>query len=200
MMGTPQNDDPRCLWQADLAQCVRALVAIVRELRPQVLVTYDSNGGYGHPDHIRAHQITVGAFTAAADPDYAPELGAPWQAAKLYHTAIPKSVLQAGIDMMRESGQGTGFMADVTSADELPIGVPDEVVTTEVDARDFLEHKTAALRAYRTQISVDGPFFALADGVGNRAFGIEHYILASGELGPRDTASGRESDLFAGIA
>jgi N-acetyl-1-D-myo-inositol-2-amino-2-deoxy-alpha-D-glucopyranoside deacetylase len=197
MMGTPQNDHPDCFWRADLDEAVRALVAIVREVRPQVVVTYDSNGGYGHPDHIQAHRVTVAAFDAAADPAFAPELGEVWQAAKLYWTAFPKSVLQAGIDHLKESGQTNFFGAD--SADDLPFGVPDDQVTTEVDASDQLEAKVAAMRAHKTQIAVDGPFFALSNNVGQRAFGTEYYILARGERGKGTGEHDREPDLFAGV-
>jgi len=197
MMGTPQNDHPDCFWRADLDEAVRALVAIVREVRPQVVVTYDSNGGYGHPDHIQAHRVTVAAFDAAADPAYAPELGEVWQAAKLYWTAFPKSVLQAGIDHLKESGETNFFGVD--SADDLPFGVPDDQVTTEVDAGDQLEAKVAAMRAHRTQIAVDGPFFALSNNVGQRAFGTEYFILARGERGRGTGEHGREPDLFAGV-
>jgi len=198
MMGTPQNERPDVFWQADLDEATRALVAVVREVRPQVLVTYDEKGGYGHPDHVQAHLVTLAAFDAAADPSYAPELGEPWQALKLYFTAIPKSVLQRGIDLMKESGQ-TGFL-DVDSADDLPFGNPDDEVTTEIDARDQLEAKVAAMRAHRTQIAVDGPFFALSNNIGQRAFGLEHFVLARGERGPATGALGREDDLFAGVA
>ena len=198
MMGTPSNDREDCFWQAPFDEAVRELVAVVREVRPQVVVTYDENGGYGHPDHIQAHRVAVAAFEAAADPTYATGLGEPWTAAKLYWTTVPKSVLQAGIDALREAGDANGFFG-VESADDLPFGVADEVVTTQVDARDQLEAKVAAMRAYKTQIAVDGPFFALSNNVGQRAFGLEHYVLARGELGPVDGPDGRESDLFAGI-
>ena len=197
MMGTPQNDHPGCFWQADLDEAVRDLVATVREVRPQVLVTYDSNGGYGHPDHIQAHRVTVAAFDAAADPDFAPELGEVWQVAKLYWTAFPKSVLQAGIDHLKESGETNFFGAD--SADDLPFGVDDDQVTTEVDASAHLDAKVAAMRAHKTQIEVDGPFFALSNNLGQRAFGVEYYTLARGERGPGSGEHDRETDLFAGV-
>ena len=197
MIGTPPNERADCFWRADFDEAVGELVAIVREVRPQVVVTYDENGGYGHPDHIQAHRVTMAAFDAAGDPAYAPGLGAAWQPAKLYWTAFPKSVLQAGIDHLKASGKTNFFGVD--SADDLPFGVPDEQVSTEVDASDHLDAKVAAMRAHRTQIELDGPFFALSDHVGQRAFGIEHYILARGERGlgggPRD----REPDLFAGV-
>ena len=197
MMGTPQNDRPDCFWQADLDEATRALVAVVREVRPQVVVTYDENGGYGHPDHVQAHRVTVAAFDAAADPAYAPELGEPWQASKLYWTAIPKSVLQQGIDQLKEAGETSFFGVD--DADDLPFGIPDEQVTTEVDARDQLEAKVAAMRAHRSQIAVDGPFFALSNNVGQRAFGREHFVLARGTRVPGSGPHGWEDDLFAGL-
>lgn len=197
MIGTPPNERPDCFWRADFNEAVRELVAVVREVRPQVLVTYDDNGGYGHPDHIQAHRVATAAFDKAGDATYAPELGEPWLASKLYHSAVPKSALQAGIDHLRESGESDFF--GVESADDLPFGVADEVITTEIDARDFLEHKVAAMRAHRTQIAVDGPFFALSNNVGQKAFGMEHYVLARGERGPGDGPAGREDDLFAGL-
>ena len=197
MMGTPSNDRPDCFWRADLDEAVRELVAVVREVRPQVVVTYDANGGYGHPDHVQAHRVTVAAFDAAGDPGFAPEVGEPWQPAKLYWTAAPRSVLQAGIDHLKASGQAGFFGVD--SADDLPFGNPDEEVTTEVDASAHLDAKVAAMRAHRTQIAVDGPFFALSNGIGQQAFGREHYILARGERGPGDGPDGREADLFAGL-
>jgi len=197
MMGTPANDRPDCFWRADLDEAVGALVAVVREVRPQVVVTYDSNGGYGHPDHVQAHRVTVAAVDAAADPGYRPELGEPWQTDKLYWTAVPKSVLQAGIDHLKASGETNFFGVD--SADDLPFGSPDEEVTTEVDASEHLEAKVAAMRAHRTQIEVDGPFFALSNGIGQKAFGVEHFVLARGPRGPGAGPHGRESDLFAGL-
>jgi N-acetyl-1-D-myo-inositol-2-amino-2-deoxy-alpha-D-glucopyranoside deacetylase len=127
---------------------------------------------------------------------------------KFYATAVPRSVLAEAIRLSHDqagedgSGQrdrpgGVDF-AEVESVDDLPFGVPDEQVTTEIDARDYLEAKLAALRAHATQISVDSPFFALSDNVGQRAFGTEYYTLLAG---PRaaDGGQAREADLFAGI-
>jgi N-acetyl-1-D-myo-inositol-2-amino-2-deoxy-alpha-D-glucopyranoside deacetylase len=198
MIGTAANERPECFWRADLDEAVRELVAVLRETRPQVVVTYDSSGGYGHPDHIQAHRVTVAAFDVAGDPMYEPELGEPWQPSKLYWSAVPRSVLQAGIDLLREAGDLSGFFG-VESADDLPFGVPDEEVTTAVDASDHLEAKVAAMRAHRTQIAVDGPFFALSNNIGQRAFGIEHYTLGRGERGPGSGPHEWEDDLFAGL-
>ncbi|MFN2539629.1 MAG: N-acetyl-1-D-myo-inositol-2-amino-2-deoxy-alpha-D-glucopyranoside deacetylase [Mycobacteriales bacterium] len=189
MMGTPQNERPDCFWRADLEEATRELVDVIREVRPQVVVTYDENGGYGHPDHIQAHRVTVAAVTAAAQGRDA------WTVSKLYFTAFPKSALQAGIDRLREAREMSFFGTD--SADDLPFGVPDEQVTTEIDARDQLPAKLEAMRAHATQITVDGPFFALSDNVGQEALGVEFYILARGVLA---TAAGRQTDLFGGAA
>lgn len=199
MMGEPTNEDPRCFWRADLVEATRDLVRIVRDVRPQVMVTYDENGFYGHPDHIRANQVAVLAFAAAADPGYAPETGEPWQVAKLYYTTVAKSFIQAGIDAFREAGRGTEFFEGATSAEELGIGVDDDVVTTEIDGRDYFDAKVAALRAHRSQVAVNGMFFALADGVGQRAWAVEQYVLVRGARGPGAGRDGREGDLFAGL-
>jgi len=197
MIGTPENERADCFWRADLREAADHLVSVIREVCPQVLVTYDENGGYGHPDHIQAHRVTLAAVDAAADPAYAPALGEVWTVDKLYETAIPKSVLQAGIDQLKAAGQVDFFGVD--SADELPMGRVDEEVTTEVDASEHLEAKVAAMRAHRTQIAVDGPFFALSNNVGQRAFGVEHYVLARGPRGEALGPLGREGDLFGGL-
>ncbi|MDP3714144.1 MAG: N-acetyl-1-D-myo-inositol-2-amino-2-deoxy-alpha-D-glucopyranoside deacetylase [Mycobacteriales bacterium] len=196
MMGTPQNDREGCFWRADLAEATRELVAVLREVRPQVVVTYDAKGGYGHPDHIQAHRVTVAALDAAADPSYLPDAGEPWVVSKLYWTAFPKSVLQAGIDHLKEAGETNFFGVD--SADDLPFGNPDDEVTTEVDASAHLDRKVAAMRAHATQIEVDGPFFALSNNVGQKAFGVEHFVLARGRRGLGSGPFDREDDLFAG--
>jgi N-acetyl-1-D-myo-inositol-2-amino-2-deoxy-alpha-D-glucopyranoside deacetylase len=198
MMELPSNDAPRAFWRADLAEATRELVAIVREVRPQVLVTYDENGGYGHPDHIQAHRVAMAALDAAADPAYAPETGAAWAVPKVYWTAIPRSAIQRGIDLMMDAGE-SGLFGGVTSADDLPFVVSDEEVTTTIDARKQLPAKIAAMRAHASQIAAGGPFFALMEQLGEDAFGLEYYRLVRGETGDRDGADGRESDLFAGL-
>jgi len=197
MMGTKGNEDPRAFWQADMNEATIELVRVIREVRPQVVVTYDERGGYGHPDHIQAHRVTMAAFDAAGDPGYAPEAGEPWQAAKLYWTAIPLRVLQQGIDAMQAAGHEVPFSS--ATAEEMGVGVPDELVTTAVDGRGQLDAKVAAMRAHASQIATDGMFFALADGVGQQAFGVEYYRLVRGERGPAAGPDGREDDLFAGV-
>ncbi len=198
MMGTPTNDLPGCFWQADVDEAARALLPVIEEVRPQVLVSYDDNGFYGHPDHIQAHRVAWRAFELADG-----------KISKFYATAMPKSVLAEAMALLQEDGTTTSEVggADfsrVSSVDDLPFGTPDEQVTTEIDASDYLDAKLAALRAHVTQIAVDSPFFALSDKVGRRAMGTEYYTLLAGPPGGSSWASpgpssGWESDLFAGI-
>jgi len=200
MMGTPANGHRRAFWNADLEEAAAHAVAVVREVRPQVLVTYDENGGYGHPDHIQAHRVAMRAVEAAADPSFHPELGDPWQVSKVYWCAMPRSVIQEGIDAMARLGEASPFegLGDI---DEVDFVVADEVVTAAVDARAHAGHKDAALRAYPTQITVDGPFFALTNNLGQEVLGTEYYRLVRGERGPAGTSpQGWEDDLFAGLA
>jgi N-acetyl-1-D-myo-inositol-2-amino-2-deoxy-alpha-D-glucopyranoside deacetylase len=164
------------------------------------VVTYDENGGYGHPDHIQAHRVAMGAVAAAADPGYRPDLGEAWTVAKVYWCCMPRSVLQQGIDAMAAAGDDT-FFEGVTSAEDLPFAVPDDVVTAAVDGRAFATHKDAAMRSHPTQILVDGPFFALSNNLGLEVLGVEYYRLVQGERGPGGTgAEGWEDDLFAGLS
>ena len=195
MMGLPSNLDPRCFWQADVAEAAGDLVDIIREVRPRVVISYDDNGFYGHPDHIQAHRVAWRAVQLAADS---------CPVAKLYATALPRSVLAGAI---RLSGPAAGPDAgpapppgftEVAAVHELPFGVPDEQVTTEIDATRYLEAKVAAMRAHATQIAVHEPFFALSNGVGQRILGREYYTLLAGPQGEPGPA-GREADLLAGL-
>lgn len=193
MMGTPQNERPDVFWNADLDEATAALVAVVREVKPQVIVTYNENGGYGHPDHIQAHRVAVAAFEKAGDPTFAPASGEPWQPTKLYYTALPKSMVQAGIDHLKSTGDTNFFGVD--SAEDLPFAVADELIDVEIDAREFLDHKVEAMRAHATQIALDGPFFALSNNIGQKAMGVEHFIQAR----PGRSGGERETDLFGDV-
>lgn len=197
MMGAPANDHPDCFWRADVDAAAALLVEIIREVRPQAIVSYDDNGYYGHPDHIQAHRVSARARQLAADASHGH--GEPWEVARFYATAMPRTVLARSIAVMRDSKHP---FQRISSLDELGYGVPDDEVTTVVDARGQLHAKLAALRAHRTQIVVasedQGPFFALSNNLGQQAFGVEYYTLVEGERGPA-AAGGRESGLFAGL-
>ena len=198
MIGTPSNERPDTFWRADLLEAAAVLVEVIREVRPQVLVTYDDFGGYGHPDHIQAHRVAMYAATLAAAPSFRPDLGAPWTIDKIYWSAFPRSVVRAGIEALREAGETTGFAE--MDPDAIPFVVDDDLVTTAVCAEDFLDRKMAALRAHETQVSVDGGFFALSNNLGSKALGTEYFRLVRGApAGPFDE-QGRETDLFSGVA
>ncbi|NRQ35829.1 N-acetyl-1-D-myo-inositol-2-amino-2-deoxy-alpha-D-glucopyranoside deacetylase [Nonomuraea sp. NN258] len=204
MMGAASNDRPGAFWQADLDEAAGELVKIIREVRPQVLVTYDENGFYGHPDHIQAHRVSRRACELAADPGHG--TGEPWRIAKFYHTAQAKSVMHRSTEALRDSD--VRFITE--NVDDLGFGCPDEVITTEIDARAWIGNKMEAMRAHATQIMVDAPWFALSNNIGQEVLGVEHYVLAAGvpgapvpgppvESGGLGEPHTRENDLFAGI-
>ena len=187
MIGTAPNDRPDTFWQVDLDTAARELVTIILEVKPQVLVTYDEFGGYGHPDHIKAHQVAMRAAELAQDQ---------WDIQKIYWNTMPRSVIQKGIDAMKAAG--SDFMG-VESADELPFAKPDDVVTTAMNASAFVDQKMKAMASHPTQIALDGPFFALSNNVGLNVWGNEYYTLVKGEKSGELTPEGWEQDLFAGL-
>ncbi|MFF5564494.1 N-acetyl-1-D-myo-inositol-2-amino-2-deoxy-alpha-D-glucopyranoside deacetylase [Streptomyces sp. NPDC012623] len=195
MMGVAQNDRENAFWQADLDEAAGYLVEVIREVRPQVLVAYDPNGGYGHPDHIQAHRVATRAAALAADGGFRPGSGAPHAIDKIYWNRVPRSVAEEGFARLRASGADFPGVAEI---DDLPGVVPDTEITAAIDGTAHRERKTAAMRAHATQIAVDGPFFALSNDLGQPIFATEYYQLVHGASGA--AAGERESDLFAGIA
>lgn len=187
MLGTPSNDHPRAFWRADLDEAADHLVEIMREVRPQVMVTYDPNGAYGHPDHIKTHQVAMLAAQKAGE--FGP--------AKIYWTAVPRSVVAAGLEKL--AGSVDNPFAGVTTVDEVPFAVPDERITTRIDGSRYSEAKMAALRAHATQIPPGSWLYAVASGFGDHFLAVEYYELVHGQRGPGGP-DGLETDLFAGLA
>jgi N-acetyl-1-D-myo-inositol-2-amino-2-deoxy-alpha-D-glucopyranoside deacetylase len=210
MMDTEGNRDPRCFWQADLDEAARRLTWLVRIHKPDVMTTYNAFGGYGHPDHIRTHDVAVRAFERAGDPAWYPEqlegTGlSVWAPAKLYELAIPASVRTRMSERLRETGQRSFWEPPEDATPEqiaefeaysAKMLVPDESITTWVDiAGAPLEAKWAAIHEHVTQISDDSPFMLLGldgwrDGWANEAF-----ILRESRI----ESALPETDLFAGI-
>jgi N-acetyl-1-D-myo-inositol-2-amino-2-deoxy-alpha-D-glucopyranoside deacetylase len=179
MMGLPDNDDPRCFWQASVNEAAADLVKVIEEVAPDAIVTYDANGFYGHPDHIQAHRVARLAHELTGG------------TARFYATAMPRSALAAAVELPADSW----FVRDP----DLSLSVPDETVTTEIDATPYLPAKLAAMKAHETQITVDGEFFALSNEIGRRVLGTEYYTLLagpSGPAGPRAAAEPYSADLF----
>jgi N-acetyl-1-D-myo-inositol-2-amino-2-deoxy-alpha-D-glucopyranoside deacetylase len=197
MMGTAANDRPECFWRADLLAASTHVASVIREVRPQVLVTYDDFGGYGHPDHIQAHRVAMYGMVLAEAPSFRPDLGPAHSIAKVYWTAFPRGVVRAGIEALRAAGETTGFAA--MDPDDIPFACADDLVTTAIDGSAFYEAKLGAMRAHATQISLDSGFFALSNNIGSPALATEYFRLVRGTpAGPYDT-DGRETDLFAGL-
>ncbi|MEV6278152.1 N-acetyl-1-D-myo-inositol-2-amino-2-deoxy-alpha-D-glucopyranoside deacetylase [Nocardia sp. NPDC051832] len=196
MAGTPSAENPRAFVNSGPA-AVDALTEIVLELRPDVIVGYDPKGGYGHPDHIRAHEITTAAVHAAAEKG--------WDTPKFYWTVTDADTLHlhtAALARRTVEGLPGALPAGwrLPTADELAC-VPSRTVTTTIDCSDALAAKRAALRAHATQVTVapTGRDFALSNNVAQPVLPEEHYVLVRGARGPAG-ADGREHDLFAGIA
>jgi N-acetyl-1-D-myo-inositol-2-amino-2-deoxy-alpha-D-glucopyranoside deacetylase len=155
-----------------------------------VVVTYDANGGYGHPDHIQTHRVTMRAVELAQAEGIGPD--------KVYWGAIPRSILAAGMEQFAESSANP--FAGVTNVEDIPFAVPDERIAAHIEASDFAAAKLAAAEAHASQIPPDSWLFTLASGFGAQYLGQEYYELAVGTLGPGSGPQGWEDDLFAGVA
>jgi N-acetyl-1-D-myo-inositol-2-amino-2-deoxy-alpha-D-glucopyranoside deacetylase len=189
MMGLKENEHPRCFWQADVDDAAKLLLPVFDEVRPQVLVTYDTNGFYGHPDHIQAHRVAMRAAEMATDAGFGP--------AKIYWTAVSRSSIERGFEAFRDSADNP--FGDAKSIDDIPFGTPDGEITTCVDGRAQSGRKSAAIDAHATQIPADSWLRTVAGSQGADFLGVEYYILVRGGRGPGDGPYGWESDLFAGL-
>ncbi len=192
MMGEPSNDRDGTFWRADLREAADHLVAVIRETRPQVLVTYDDFGGYGHPDHIQAHRVATYAAVLAAVPSYRPDLGPAWDIPRWFWTAFPASEVRRGIEALRAVGDTSDFAT--MDPDDLPFTVPDDAVAAIVDVREQLPAKRGAMEAHASQINLEEGFFALSNNEGMPIFDKEYFRLAKGTL-PRSPVT----DLFDGL-
>lgn len=194
MMGVPSNERDDCFWQADLLEAATDLCEIIREVRPQVVITYDDFGGYGHPDHIQAHRVTHYAISLAESASFRPDLGPAWSPKKVYWTAFPKSRMIQGIEKLKESGDTSDFA--LMDPDDLPFVCDDALITTVINGSEFTEAKYRALAAHKTQVTADSGFFALSNNLGFEIFGEEHFRLARGVIPASKTV---ETDFFEGI-
>lgn len=183
---------------ADQREAVGALVEIIREMRPHVVVTYDPNGGYGHPDHIQAHVVTAAAVAAAGSGDDYP--GQPWSVPKFYWTVIARSAFIAGWEALGPGDLREEWIVPPPDGDFGGLGYPDDDIDAVIDDPDALPAKIAALRAHATQLTVGptGRTLALSNNIALPIVGQEHYILAGGSAGDRDDR-GWETDLLSGV-
>jgi N-acetyl-1-D-myo-inositol-2-amino-2-deoxy-alpha-D-glucopyranoside deacetylase len=185
---------PHAFSRVDVDVASARVAAVIRELRPHVLLTYEPGGGYGHPDHVQAHRSAVRGAELAADDGPG---GPGWRIPKIYWNALPEGLVREALRRLAGSeGAPPGWDPD----GPLPtMMIPDELVTTAVDATPYLDRKIAALKAHATQVVVEGETVLVGDGVRQPIAGVEFYRLVQGTPGePRD-ADGRETDLFAGL-
>lgn len=196
MPDSEANEHPECFHQADLDDAVGALVAVIRETRPQVIITYgDDQKGYPHPDHLRVHDITVLAFDRAGDEAWYPDAGTPWTPSKLYYSTWSKARIMAVHEGMLNLRGESPF-----SDEWLERPGQDHRITTKIDCADFQWARTGALHAHATQVDPHaGWWFGLSDKELAETYPWEDWILAKSLVGPIPE-SDTEYDLFEGIA
>ncbi len=199
MPDTEPNGHPEAFANADLDEALGRLVRIIREERPQVVLTYNERGGYPHPDHLRAHEVSVGAFEAAGDAARYPEAGAPFQPLKLYYFAsFSRRRIEALHNAALERGIESPYARWLEPQEEKPDqaeGFPEPVITTQLDVAKWLPQARDALLAHATQIDPnDGFWFAFPEQMVAEVYPWEDYTLVR-TLVP---TSEPESDLFAG--
>jgi N-acetyl-1-D-myo-inositol-2-amino-2-deoxy-alpha-D-glucopyranoside deacetylase len=186
MAGTPPRHHPRFIDAQDDA--VRALLAIIHDLRPHVVVTYDPTGGYGHPDHIHTHEITTTAVAAASTSD--------WPVPKFYWTVMATSAMETALNALTDIPEGWVR----PNLGDIEFGYQDDEIDAVVDASEHLAAKAAALAAHTTQLTLapDRRSCALSNNLALPILAEEHYILVNGDPGERDDR-GWETDLLAGL-
>ena len=196
MAGTEPRGQRRFV-DADEGEAVGALVAVIRTLRPHVVVTYDANGGYGHPDHIQAHVVTTAAVAAAGTDDYP---GTPWTVPKLYWTVMARTAFTAGWEVLGPDDLRPEWIIPPSDGDFSELGYADDEIDAVIEAQDALSAKRAALAAHATQLTLGptGRALALSNNLALPVVAQEHYILAAGTAGDRDER-GWETDLLAGL-
>ena len=195
MIDTPANEHPESFNKADFDEAVGRLVEIVRRHKPHVMISYNEEGGYGHPDHIMAHKITVAAFSAAADADNYPEAGEPWAPAKLYYTAFRRSVWLKAWELMRDQGEKTPL--DDPDFDTSRM-VDDPRMSTAIHVAKYLPQKLEALMCHKTQISADWGFLRFPQELRESMLGHEDFVLVESRVS-LPAHDGFEDDLFTGV-
>ena len=195
--GDPKPPLPEgCFALVPLEESAGKLVEVVREFRPHVIITYDENGGYPHPDHIRTHEVSVEAFDAAGDPDRYPDAGEPWTPLKLYYShGFSKKRIVAMHEALLARGLESPYTEWLEKWDD---SRPDNAdrVTTRIECADFFETRDAALLAHATQIDPNSRWFAVPLDVQREVWPFEEYELARSLV---DTTL-PEDDLFSGIS
>lgn len=175
MAGTPENEDPRAFINAPTADVVGKLVGIMRRLKPDVVITFDPKGGYGHPDHIAIHQHTLAAVRAAGDAAQFPEAGAAWQPGRLFYRAMAQSQFDEMGRQLAAMGVGRGFL-DYTEKHGMVW--PDEAISVSMDVAEFVETKRSAYLCHATQFGPSHHWRRASSEALRAVFGQENFVLA----------------------
>ncbi len=194
MAGEPTNQNPAAFCNADLDEAAGRLVRIIRELQPQVIITDNDSGGYGHPDHVMSHRVTVPAFHAAGDPSKYPEAGPTWRPARLYVIVSVRDRWGKIARMMREAGYGDSWMARRRRFSR-KWGTAKKDATAAIDVSAYVEVQREALACYRTQIAQDSWWLQMPLDIRKVAFGTAYFVRLSPPPGPGE----KDADLFAGL-
>ncbi|WBB63306.1 N-acetyl-1-D-myo-inositol-2-amino-2-deoxy-alpha-D-glucopyranoside deacetylase [Streptomyces sp. WMMC500] len=197
MSGLDRNARPGTFWSAGVDEAAALLVPVLREVRPQVLVTYDPDGGYGHPDHIQAHRVATRAAELAADVTYDADPTEPWAVARIYWTCVARTAAEKGLAELAAAGHP---FPDTATVADLPGVVDDGAVTAAVDGGAYAAAKARAMAAHATQITVADGSFALSNGLGQPILTTERFRLAGGAGAARREPGAVETDLFAEVA
>ena len=184
-------------WTADLLEATNELVPLIRDRRPHVLVTYDENGAYGHPDHVQAHRVAMYGYVLAGMPSYRPELGEAWSVPRVLWNTMSRTRLREAVARLRAAGDTESFADWGLEPDDAPTGPEDEGIAAEITSEEHVGAKLAAMRAHATQITEDGPFFAGTAVLGHAMWATEDYRFVAGT--PFPEADGPADDLFAGL-
>lgn len=184
-------------WRADLLEAANELVALIRDRRPQVLITYDENGHYGHPDHIQAHRVAMYAASLASVPSHRRDLGEAWQVQRVLWIAMSESVMRTMIQQARDAGESNEFIdAFDLDSDEPPMMTTrDSDLAVHIDGYPYAKKRFAALRSHRSQIPEDEFFFAYEDAPAGPWWG-EYFRLAGGVS---FNGEGMAGDVFADL-
>lgn len=194
MLGADGNDDPASFWRAPLDEAIGRVVAQIRSFKPDVLVTYDAFGVYGHPDHLQAHRVGLLAAEACDVPALYPEAGPAWRVSKVYLATIPVAVIMRANEQLSALGLPSPF-GEYERVEDVPMGVPDERLGAVIDVRSVLDRKMEALQQHTSQLDATSFFLNVPEEFAGEAFGDEWFIRHRSDV----PASGVEDDLFAGL-
>ena len=194
MPDSPENKNPEAFCNVDSEKVMSELVKIIREVQPEVLLSYDESRGYDHPDHVRVYELGLRAFKEAGDPDKFPEAGEPWSPKKLYFFAtFTKQRFVLLNDAAVAEGQEPPYQGWIDSWDDMGFEEPE--ITSRIDVADYIELRTKALLAHATQIDPDSFWFAVPDEIHKKVYPWEDYTLIESTV----ETELPEDDLFAGI-